>query len=682
MSLEPPSPLARNVAALRLAQPEFELPPGGGTVQPVNGAWRLQHADGSAVAIHSRNPEREADQAVERLLAAAVPDVIVVIGLALGYVGDALERRGWGGKLLAIEPEPATIAPLLERRDWTAWIEGDRLRILVAPQYRGAVDCWRWFDDVSTEPVTFVHPVFERIRSGEVAAARAVLKRVRFDAASNAEARRTQGARYLLNTLRNLPAIAAEPGVAALRGAASRVPAIIVAAGPSLDSSLAAVRDMQDRALIIAVDTALRPLLSAGVRPHAVVAVDPSEANGRHLVDLPPSGETFLIAEGSIDPFAVAGFSGRTFFFSVSDHHPWPWLRSLGVDTGQLRAWGSVLTSAFDLALVMGADPVMFVGADLSYPGDRPYCRGVSFEEDWRRGERWGTPMVEQWRRAIDQWGAVFEPDVAGAPVRTAPHLVAFRDWLVEQMSRHSGERRFVNAGGAGILHGMAIEQITPSALTGWPRPGTPVDSILPGRYRPRSDLRVAEATTRVLEGMEGDQASSPLHTWLGFAPGLARETVADALRLARRHFAGVGSPSPPPVPLPAAPVTDVEADYLRELAPGVAFVPFEVPPHRMESAVSGARMFRFRTTAAAVMCCAMRTWKDGMAEDGGALTRAYDMDAVAPGTYVAARDVIHFRATDGSDPRTNGRRYTVIVPAPVAYLEALPLADIVAHDL
>ena len=682
MSADSSTSLQRNVAALRRNQPAFELPPEDGAVQQTDGVWRLDNGTGAPVAIHSREPQREADRTAAQLLSAGPPAVIVAIGLGVGYLADALERLGWAGRLLAIEPIADTVRPLLERREWHTWIEADRLRILVGPDYVGAADCWHWFGEASAEPVITAHPVLERVRRGEVSAARGVLEKILFDAASNAEARRTQGAQYLVNTLRNIPLIAAGADVSLLRGSARGAPTIIVAAGPSLDSSMPVLREVQQRSLIIAVDTALRPLLAGGVRPHAAVAVDSSEANGRHLTDLPSCEDTFLVAEGSIDPFAVSAFSGRTFFFSVSDHQPWPWLRSLDAGVGQLRAWGSVLTSAFDLALTMGADPIIFVGADLSYPADHPYCRGVSFEEDWRHAERWGTPLQEQWRRAIDQWGILVEPDVSGVPVRTAAHLVAFRNWLVEQMRRQAGVR-FVNAGGAGILHGRAIEQLPPTELsTLFPPRGRGVVGVIRDRYQARQNARVRQGTADLLAHVERGDSASILDDWVGFAPGLTTDAILTALRAADRQFRGESSGRQSTSIVPAPVIIDTDAEYLRELAAAVPLVPLVIPPHRLERTESGARMFRFRSTSAAIMCCAMRAWKAGMAEDGVPLTRGYDMGEVAQGTYVGARDVVQFRATDGSDPRTNGRQYTILVPPPVIYLESLPLQDILTHNL
>ena len=206
----------------------------------------------------------------------------------------------------------------------------------------------------------------------------------------------------------------------------------------------------------MAVDTASGALFNAGIAPHLIVAVDPAEQNARHLTDLPPSRDTWLVTEASVDSLAVQCFAGRTFLFSVSDHQPWPWLRSLGRDVVRLRAWGSVLTTTFDLTLRMGCDPIAFVGADLAFTGNRPYARGVTYEHNWRRVAQLGVPMEQQWAEGVELSTRVMSPDVNGHEVRTAPHLVAFRDWLVEQMRRESG-RRFINATGAGILHGATV---------------------------------------------------------------------------------------------------------------------------------------------------------------------------------------------------------------------------------
>ena len=50
-------------------------------------------------------------------------------------------------------------------------------------------------------------------------------------------------------------------------------------------------------------------------------------------------------------------------------------------------------------------------------------------------------------------------PDLHGRPVPTLPHLVAFRDRLLDQIAA-SGVR-VINATGGGILHGRGLEVAT-----------------------------------------------------------------------------------------------------------------------------------------------------------------------------------------------------------------------------
>ena len=653
------------------------------TVALDNNGWRI--VDGErAMAIHGRDPQREADRIVAGLLEdRGDAGVIVVIGLALGFILDALDRRDWRGRVIALEPEPATLTPMRERRDWANWTSDDRLRVLSAPAFEGAAECWSWFGDATDDPVLYVHPVLERLRPAAVAAARSALRRMLFDARSNAEAKRRHGARYLLNTLHNLPAIATEPGVSRLAGCARGLPAVIVAAGPSLDASIPALREVAGKVVMLAVDTALRPLLAAGIHPHAVVAVDPSEANGRHLTDLASCDETYFVSEGSIDPPAVEAFRGRTFFFDVSDHQPWPWLREIGVEGGRLRAWGSVLTSAFDLALTIGANPIVFVGADLSYPQERPYCRGVSFEEVWRSQARFGEPLEKQWRAAVTQWPATYERDVSGADVRTAPHLVTFRDWLVAQMQQDRS-RRFINAGGAGILTGENIEQATPQAMAEQfgacdRLPHHPFRQ----RYHAGDGRRVREETSRLAaRAADGDAGHPVFAAWQAFAPQFTIQAIAHTLAAAVAAFDRGSQRDTPvlPPPCPAPIETDVQA--LVEMGAAIPLVPLAMDPHRLDMHVSGARLFRFRSTAAAIITCALRAQQHGVSEDGVPLTRVYGLDGIAPGTYAVYRDQVFFRATDDTDPRSNGRTYTVLVPGAVAFLERLPLSQILDGDI
>ena len=492
--------------------------------------------DGRRIAVHaSADPVASAEALVERC--GPVP-LLVVIGFGFGYLLDALERRGSQTKVLAVEPVAAIARAMLSRRDVREWITGGRLALLVGPAFPDGTEAWRLFGrDVTTPPV-LVTPLVEQAFPSETAQARAAVARIVAGVKANAVARRKFAGRYLLNTLQNLPSIADEGDASALFNLFSQIPAIVVAAGPSLDSTLAGIRALQGRAMIIAVDTAVRPLLAAGIHPHVAVSVDPSDINAQHLTGLPPSLMA-LVGEGSLDASVLPQFNGRTFAFRVSDHHPWPWLRKLGLDRGSLQAWGSVLTTAFDFAIKAGCNPVVFAGADLAYTRGLQYCRNTAYEPRWQHLET-DAERAEAFKAYLAEKPHSLQPDVHGQPTITTREFMQFRDWIV---ARASAARDCVvlNATGGGILHGGTIAQARLDDIV-LPESGDVAhvqaciraawDRSAPGG---ESRVNVGEALT--------DAARLPLSEWLDF--GGATTTGDEILSVAVESACRLRRPVP-----------------------------------------------------------------------------------------------------------------------------------------
>lgn len=454
---------------------------------------QLRLPDGRWCLVHAR--DRPLDEARDWLATVAASDeppaALCVIGAGAGWVVDAVEEWPAATRLLVLEPEPACVVALFSRRDLRALIDAGRLMVLCGPGYAGGAAAWRLFARISTDPPLLIHPVIGvAARASTVAAAR--LARAAIDGArANEHARRRFAAPYLLNTLRNVPSLATEADAGALTGLYAGLPVVIAGAGPSLNRNIEALAPYRDRVVLVAADTALRPLLAAGVEPDFVVAVDPSVANARHLADLPVGLRTALVAEASVQRATIEAFAGRCFLFRVARHHPWPWLHPSGLDIGVLAAWGSVLVTAFDLGVKLGGDPLITIGADLAFTAGQPYCRGTVYEEDWRRRVAAGESLATVWREAIALHPTVTErhgDDV----VATAPHLVQFRDGLLN--AARAARATVINATGAGIFRGdgvalqsieVALRDVAPRAFG--PPPRTIPSPAVADRLRQRT---------------------------------------------------------------------------------------------------------------------------------------------------------------------------------------------------
>ncbi|MDX1566112.1 MAG: 6-hydroxymethylpterin diphosphokinase MptE-like protein, partial [Phycisphaeraceae bacterium] len=165
--------------------------------------------------------------------------------------------------------------------------------------------------------------------------------------------------------------------------AAAGHPAVLVGAGPSLarNAHLLAEPGVRDRVVIIAVQTALRPLLDRGVRPHFVTALDWSAISARFYEDLPSLPDVTLVAEAKSHP-------------SILDHYPGPvrllqnaFLDRLLGDAARpirpLPAGSTVAHLSFYLAQHLGCDPIVFIGQDLAFSEGLYYCPGTAIHRVW-----------------------------------------------------------------------------------------------------------------------------------------------------------------------------------------------------------------------------------------------------------------------------------------------------------
>jgi hypothetical protein len=161
----------------------------------------------------------------------------------------------------------------------------------------------------------------------------------------------------------------------------------------------------------------------------------------------------------------------------------------------------------------------VFAGMDLAYTGDRPYCRGTTWERDWALAEQaTGMSLAQIWREDLDRKPLTPCDAVDGSRVQTTPTLLAFRDWLVEATSARP-ERSFLNLTGAGVLSGPRIRQVGPDALDRLPTARQDAswtlrlsDAWRRGRTEP---TRRHTALTALTGSAPGDGDASPWQTWI-----------------------------------------------------------------------------------------------------------------------------------------------------------------------
>ncbi len=183
------------------------------------------------------------------------------------------------------------------------------------------------------------------------------------------------------NMLLNIKTIVNNPGIILLKDKFINKPAIVVSSGPSLNENIHLLKGLEDRAVIIAADSALRALLKNGIKPHFVTALERTKSilrlfQGFNEEDVK---DVYLAACPVIDPVIYEEYPGPSVIvYRNFDHFKW-----LNIDKGILEIKQSSGNMSFKIAEYLGCSPIILIGQDLAYGADgMTHANGTNLEYD------------------------------------------------------------------------------------------------------------------------------------------------------------------------------------------------------------------------------------------------------------------------------------------------------------
>lgn len=429
------------------------------------------------VLLHSRvDPEKEARRLVES--AAATPEgaeAAVFYGFGLAYHIEAFFRMHPRGRAVVLEPDPALFAAALRVRPYRELFAREGFRLLLAvPSGELAAVLGDWesgsFRVIRHRPACAANP-------GYFAEADEALSRLASRREININTLKRFGRLWVRNLARNIRLIREVPGIRHLEGAFSGapgepessgqrkgpgqgktparpgIPGLVLAAGPSLDQVLPRLRELRRRCLLIAVDTSHAACLRAGVEPDFVVVVDPQYWNTRHLDRVGGSGR-ILVSESSTHP-RVFRIMGGKLFLAGSVFPLGAYLEEASDSKGRLGAGGSVATSAWDLARLLGTDPIVMAGLDLGFPGGGTHFAGSFFEERSLTTADRFRPAETASASYLCEAGPRRVPANDGGMTLTDRRMLVYIHWFESQLRLHR-DRETLNLSPGGVaIRGM-----------------------------------------------------------------------------------------------------------------------------------------------------------------------------------------------------------------------------------
>lgn len=298
--------------------------------------------------------------------------IIVFLGFGLGYeVMAASEQHSWLNMIHIIEPDPIFFAQAMKFSDLTAVLANKRVFIHLGSDEQTLEQATDNFDRwhlLYAPPFLIKHPTLKRLYPRLYQHIEERLLRLVTAKYLQTNTTMTKAMDMFRNAFQNMPNMLKGLPLESLRNIFNDRPVIIVAAGPSLKKNIHLLKDVTDRSIIIAVDTAAPKLIAQGIKPHFIVAMDYRHRNADPMWDLweKADGVSLIFLSLSTPYFPKLMKNAPQFF--IFDKAPNScWFSKMLEDPSGIDEITSVAHLALHSALLMGGNPISFVGLDLGF---------------------------------------------------------------------------------------------------------------------------------------------------------------------------------------------------------------------------------------------------------------------------------------------------------------------------
>ena len=353
---------------------------------------------------------------------------LLMYGLGNGmYARKFLASTRSDCSIVVHEPSEKMLRAALESFDLTDLFTDRRLRFVFWPLYRGQREIKFFYEDIieyrdlgsrkaafyGNYPRLFEEDCYEYTQG--------VGRAIDFAATNQLVQDRFGGDynRNLFNNLKFIPdSLSYEDLIAKMP---EDIPAIVIAAGPSLDKNIDELKAAKGKCLMIATDTALKPLALAGIVPDVSAIMD-GKKDARYISEdsskqvpmfcTPRSGDTFMNLH-----------LGAKFFTNNLCNHIKQFMDEQGCFFEPLATGGSVANSCFGLAEALHCKRIILVGQDLAYTGDKTHSKVTV------RGSK--ETAVE------DLENVVMSVDINGNPIRSSREFTLYREWFEDEIRKH-----------------------------------------------------------------------------------------------------------------------------------------------------------------------------------------------------------------------------------------------------
>ena len=326
---------------------------------------------GGKIALYGENIKNFWIQAPLNSISKDFYGICIFLGFGLGYsVESILKNIPNVHKILIFEPSPEIFVSALKIRELSKLLSDPRVDIYLGLEQETIREFFVPYERVlMNEDAYFLEipsykkflprskDFFQRIFS--------IVNELNIAGATTAK----QGEQIFLNKIKNLDIVFRSSHLFDLKDIFKGIPAILVAAGPSLDKNVTLLKNIKDKAVIFCVDSAFATLQEHGITPHFVSTIDYQDIAYQKLSNWSYKDEidTNLLYILSACPLITKRFPAKNHIYCpISEMFNDLINKFLFTRQESIECPSTVAHLNLLVAQIMGNNPIIFLGQDLT----------------------------------------------------------------------------------------------------------------------------------------------------------------------------------------------------------------------------------------------------------------------------------------------------------------------------
>lgn len=386
--------------------------------------------------IHSKhNPVNEAIRWVDGINVED-EDTISIIGLGLGYYIEPILKKYPSKKIIIIEPSEEIFLHFLSIKDVTTYIENKNIVFIVGKDsntVRSLFDYYIQSNKIKKIIYTEL-PVYKKLFINYIEEIYIELKKILSLLQSNISTEISFSRLWLYNTLTNLKHVKTHNNIKCFEDSMEDIPVVIASAGPSLEKNMHLLREVYDKALIIAVGTAASILDSHGIEPHIIMGIDGHPTESKIFKALRNYNPLFIYAH-MIHYESIQVYPGDKMWISLQGEKKLEcFFEKIGYECPSIVSGGSIAHTALSFAHWLKCSPIILIGQDLAYTDGKLYASGSAHQQD-----------------NVTRANYIEEEDIHGNKVFTKRTLLTFKHWFEDYVKIKLGDTKIYNCTEGGL---------------------------------------------------------------------------------------------------------------------------------------------------------------------------------------------------------------------------------------